>query len=136
MFLNMSSAPKLIASSLTPNDLSSGSAGGGGPFFSCKGAGFPMVYPFTFGVWFSFPSGKEPITNVLFLLPNQLPLFFLDRLGLRVLSMVADDPGRSELKLSDDDIVRRPRNLRTDPGRLLVGLVGGSELAPSRVIVG
>lgn len=32
MFLNMSSAPKLKVSSLTPNELSPGKAGGGGPF--------------------------------------------------------------------------------------------------------
>lgn len=135
MFLNMSSAPRLVVSSLTPKDLSSGSAGGGGPFFSCRGAGFEIACPFTFGVWFSFPSGTDPIANVLFLLLNQLPLFFLLRLGL--LSTVAGDPGRSELRLSDDDRVRRPRNLRTDPGRLLVGLVGDSVLlAASNEVVG
>jgi hypothetical protein len=61
--------------------------------------------------------------NELFLLPNQLVLFFLDRLGL--LSIVAGDPGRSDLRLSDDDNGRKPRNLRTELGRLLpVGLVG------------
>jgi hypothetical protein len=50
--------------------------------------------------------------------------------------MVAGEPGRLELKLSEDDIVRRPRNLRTDPGRLFVGLVGDSVSAPSCVLLG
>jgi hypothetical protein len=34
MFLNMSSASKLSVFSFTPNELSWGSAGGGGPFFT------------------------------------------------------------------------------------------------------
>jgi hypothetical protein len=42
MFLNMSCAPKLSVSSLTPKDLSSGRAGGGGPFFA-GGAGCGAV---------------------------------------------------------------------------------------------
>jgi hypothetical protein len=62
--------------------------------------------------------------NELFLFPNQLPLFFLVKLGL--LSTVAGEPGRSDLRLSEDDSGRRPRNLRTEEGRLLEGLAGPS----------
>lgn len=132
MFLNMSSAPMLMASSLTPNDVSSGSAGGGGPFFSGGVGGFTPV-PFVVGPWFSFPSGTGPIMKVLFLLPNQLLLFFLLRLGW--LFSVAGEPGRSDLRLSCDDSGRSPRNLRTEDGRLLDGLAGDSVLALSLVVV-
>lgn len=66
------------------------------------------------------------MTNELFLLPNQLPLFFLVRLGL--LSTVAGDPGLSDLRLSEDERGRSPRNFRTDEGRLPDGLVGDSVL--------
>lgn len=118
-------------SSLTPKDLSSGSAGGGGPFFSCIGAGFEIASPFTFR--FSFPPATDPITNVLFLLLNQLPLFFL--LSSSLLSTVDGDPGRLELRLSDDDNERKPRNLRIEPGRLLLGLVGDSVLPASDALV-
>jgi hypothetical protein len=58
----------------------------------------------------------------LFLLPNQPLLFFLARLGF--LSVLAGDPGLSDLRLSDEDMGCRPRNLRTEPGRLPVGLAG------------
>ena len=59
----------------------------------------------------------------LFLLPNQLVLFFRVRPGW--LFRVAGDPGRSDVKLSCDERGRRPKNLRTEPGRLLpVGLAG------------
>lgn len=126
----MSSPPRLIASSLTPNDESAGSDGGGGPFFS--GFAFAST-PFALGVWFSFPSGTGAIINVLFLLPNHPLLFFLDRLGL--LSTVAGDPGLSDFRLSDDDNGRRPRNLRTERGRLPDGLVGDSVLLLSFVDV-
>lgn len=116
MFLNISSAARESVSSLTPSVLSSGSAGGGGPL----GCG---------GCEFSFPSGTVPTPDeyAFFLLPNQLPLFLLDTLGW--LLMVAGEPGLSDLRLSDDDRVRRPRNLRTDPGRR--GLVGDITLAAS-----
>lgn len=75
------------------------------------------------------PSGTDPAAK-LFFLPNQLPLFLRDRLGVWLL-MVAGDPGRSDFRLSDDDSVRRPRNLRTEAGRLLEGLVGDMTLAAS-----
>lgn len=44
---------------------------------------------------------------------------------------MAGDPGRSDrslsdLRLSDDDMWWKPRNLRTEPGRLPVGLAGES----------
>lgn len=71
-----------------------------------------------------------PAENVFFL-PNQLPLFLLDRLGW--LLIVAGEPGLSDFRLSDDDSVRRPKNFRTDPGRLVEGLVGDIELAASLV---
>ena len=72
----------------------------------------------------TLPSGTDAILYELFLLPNQLPLFFLDRLGL--LSVVAGEPGLSEARLSDEDIGWRPRNLRTEDGRFPDGLVGDS----------
>jgi hypothetical protein len=133
MFLNMSSAPRLEVSSLTPKVASAGRAGGGGPFFTGGDIG-AVCTPFLWGFLFSFPSGTDPI-NELFLFPNHPLLFFLDRLGL--LSIVDGDPGLSDLRLSDDDKGRRPRNLRTEPGRLLVGLVGESAplLSPLEVVL-
>lgn len=78
------------------------------------------------------PSGTDPEMNV-FLLPNQLPLFLLLRLGAWLL-IVAGEPGLwSDFKLSLDDSVRMPRNLRTDAGRLLEGLVGDMALVASLV---
>lgn len=77
-------------------------------------------------VEFSLPSGTLPKYELFLLLPNQLLLFFLDRLGAWLL-MVAGEPGLSSCcKLSFDDSVRRPRNWRTDDGRLFCepGLVG------------
>lgn len=68
----------------------------------------------------------------VFLLPNQLPLFLRLKLGAWLL-IVAGEPGRSVLRLSDEESVRMPRNLRTEPGRLLEGLVGDMVLAPSLV---
>ena len=65
-------------------------------------------------------------------MPNQLPLFLLDRLGAW-LFIVAGEPGLSDLRLSDDDSVRRPRNFRTDAGLLFEGLVGDIVLAASLV---
>jgi len=123
----------LRASSLTPKALRLGSAGGGGPFF-CGGDEGVVLVPFDWNATFSLPSGTEPITNVLFLLPlpNQLPLFFRDKLGW--LLIVAGDPGRSDVRLSCEDSGRRPRNLRTDDGRLLEGLEGDRVLAPSLVV--
>lgn len=146
MFLNMSSAPSEYASSLNPNDLSSGSAGGGGPCFFCVcvcgcvcgcswggGAAFAGACPLVWREWFSLASGSDPI-KVLFLLPNQLLLFLRVRLGW--LCTVAGDPGRSDWRLSEDERVRRPRNLRTEEGRLLEGLAGDRVLAlPSLVVV-
>ena len=128
MFLNRSSPPNVVVASLTPNEERAGSDGGGGPFLA-GGVATCLCgcAPFALDVWFSFPSGIGALMNELFLLPNQLPLFFRDRLGL--LSIVAGDPGRSDLRLSDDDIGRKPRYLRTEEGRLLpVGLVGDSVL--------
>lgn len=125
MFLNMSSAPRLSESSLTPNDLSSGRAGGGGPFFlggctGCTGcAGCETVRALEAGLVFSMPSGTEPI---VFFLPNQLLLFLRDSVGAWLL-MVAGEPGLSDFKLSLDGMERRPRNFRTEDGRLC-GLVG------------
>ena len=81
---------------------------------------------------FSLPSGTEPMMKVLFLFPNQLPLFFLVRLGWSCEFTVADDPGRSDLALSED---WKPRNLRTEDGRRPVGLVGEKLLALSFVVV-
>lgn len=91
----------------------------------CAGAGcetaraFPVVRPF------STPSGTVPTEPAakLFFLPNQLPLFRLERLGAWLL-IVAGEPGLSDDKLSDDESVRRPRNFRTDDGRFCEGLVG------------
>lgn len=91
------------------------------------------VRPFEDGAGLSFPSGREPTANFFFI-PNQLPLFLRDRLGVTLL-MVAGEPGLSEFKLSDDDKLRRPRNFLTDPGRLLVGLVGAMMLVTSLVRV-
>lgn len=53
------------------------------------------------------------------------------------MSTVAGEPGRSDFRLSDEESVRRPRNLRTDPGRLeSEGLVGERlPLVPSFVDV-
>lgn len=70
----------------------------------------------------------------VFLLPNQLPLFLLDRLGAWLL-MVAGEPGLSDLRLSEDDSVRMPRNFRTEAGRLLDGLAGDMVLPASFVRV-
>lgn len=59
------------------------------------------------------------------MLPNQLLLFFLWRLGW--LLMVAGEPGRSSwCRLSLEDNVRRPKNWRTEEGRRFceLGLVG------------
>jgi hypothetical protein len=70
----------------------------------------------------------------LFRLPNQLPLFFL--LKLVLLFIVAGEPGRSGLKLSDEDIERRPRYLRTEDGRMLDdGLAGASELPLASILL-
>lgn len=125
MFLNKSSAPKLSVSSLTPNVLSSGRAGGGGPLRVVGGAGCETVRALDVSLWPSTPSGTVPTLPgaKFFFLPNQLPLFLLDRLGAWLL-MVAGEPGLSDFKLSDDDNVRRPKNFRTDDGRLDVGLAG------------
>jgi hypothetical protein len=60
-------------------------------------------------------------------------LFFLERPGW--LFSVAGEPGRSDMKLSCDERGRRPRNLRTELGRLLAGLVGYDWLASSFVVV-
>jgi hypothetical protein len=78
MFLNMSSPPRLSASSLTPKDLSSGKAGGGGPFFLAGCAGCETVRVLVVGLAFSVPSGTDP--NVFFF-PNQLLLFLLVKVG-------------------------------------------------------
>lgn len=128
MFLNMSSAPRLRDLSSTPNDLSSGSAGGGGPLGL---GGCEKACPFEDGMGLSLPSGTVP-TAKFFFLPNQLPLFLRDRLGATLL-MVAGEPGLSDFRLSDEDKVRRPRNFLTEPGRLLDGLVGDMVLAASLV---
>ena len=72
------------------------------------------------------PSGTDPTLNDFFF-PNQLPLFRLVRLGAW-LFIVAGEPGLSDFRLSEDDNVRRPRNLRTDAGRRAEGLVG--DMAP------
>lgn len=132
MSLNMSSAPMETASSLTPRLFSSGRAGGGGPFFSGTGA--------ILGAAFSFSefSSTRPTNIALFRLPNQLPLFFRLRDGL--LSTVEGLPGLSVavlLRLSELLSVRRPRNLRTDDGRLprllWVGERGVGEMRPPSV---
>jgi hypothetical protein len=117
----MSPPPRLSESSLTPSDLSSGRAGGGGPFFLVGGAGCETVRVDVAGLVFSIPSGTVPM---VFFLPNQLLLFRLDSVGAW-LWMVAGEPGRSEFKLSDDGSDRSPRNFRTEDGRLW-GLVGDS----------
>lgn len=77
------------------------------------------------------PSGTDPAAK-LFFLPNQLPLFLRDRLGVWLL-MVAGDPGRSDFRLSEEDNVRKPKNLRTEAGRLFEGLAGDRTLAASLV---
>lgn len=87
--------------------------------------------PLEAGAGLSLPSGSDPGAKV-FLLPNQLPLFLRVRLGATLL-MVAGDPGLSDVKLSDDDRVRSPKNFLTDPGRLLEGLVGEKVLPASLV---
>jgi hypothetical protein len=124
MFLNMSSPPILSVSSLTPKDFSSGRAGGGGPFFlvGCS-AGCETVRALGVGLVFSFTSGTVP---TVFFLPNQLLLFLLVNVGAWLL-MVAGEPGLSDLMLSLDGTERRPRNFRTDDGRLC-GLAGDSML--------
>jgi hypothetical protein len=114
MFLNMSSPPRLSDASLTPSDLSSGRAGGGGPFFLVGGAGCETVRLLDAGLALSIPSGTDP---TVFFLPNQLLLFRLDSVGAWLL-MVAGEPGRSDFKLSEDGSDRSPRNFRTDDGRL------------------
>lgn len=73
----------------------------------------------------SLPSGTLPKYELFLLLPNQPLLFFLVRLGWPLI--VAGEPGLSSCcKLSFDDRVRRPRNWRTEDGRLFwePGLVG------------
>lgn len=132
MFLNMSSVSRLSESALTPNDLSSGRAGGGGPFFSvvCR-AGCETVRVFWEpGLAVSTPSGTVP---TLFFLPNQLLLFLRVNVGAW-LFIVAGEPGRSDLKLSLDGSDRRPRNFRTDEGRRCVGLVGDSMLLAASLV--
>jgi hypothetical protein len=119
MFLNMSPPPKLSESSLTPNDLSSGRAGGGGPFFLVGCAGCETVRAVGAGRETSPPSGTVP---TVFFLPNQLLLFRLDNVGAWLL-IVAGEPGLSDCRLSEDGRERRPRNFRTDDGRLW-GLAG------------
>jgi hypothetical protein len=114
MFLNMSPPPKLSESSLTPNDLSSGRAGGGGPFFFVGCAGCETVRVAGVGRGPSPPSGTVPTD---FFLPNQLLLFLLVKVGAWLL-IVAGDPGLSDCRLSEDGRERRPRNLRTEDGRL------------------
>jgi hypothetical protein len=123
MFLNMSSPPRLSVSSLTPKDLSSGRAGGAGPFFLVGCAGCETVRALGAGLAFSTPSGTDP--NVFFL-PNQLLLFLRVNVGAWLL-MVAGEPGLSEFKLSLDGRERRPRNFRTEDGRLC-GLAGNKLL--------
>lgn len=109
MFLNMSSASKLSVFSFTPKELSWGRAGGGGPFFSggvCACAAgtldvaaeapiVPFVAVLDRGATdvFLVSSGTLPKYELFLLLPNQLLLFFLVRLGW--LLMVAGEPGLS-----------------------------------------
>jgi hypothetical protein len=146
MFLNRSSPPKLSDSSLSPNDLSSGSAGGGGPvgFGDCGvcgggcacgvcggsaegiiDTGLEMWAPLSRGAGvelslFSLPSGTLPMKELL-RRPNQLVLFLRVSVCFWLLIVSAGELGRSSLRLSDDGRVRRPRNLRTDEGRRWVG---------------
>ena len=78
------------------------------------------------GVDFSLPSATLPKYELFLLLPNQLLLFFLCRLGA-LLPMVAGEPGLSSCcRLSFDDSVRMPKNWRTEDGRRFCepGLVG------------
>lgn len=132
MFLNMSSASMLSESALTPNDLSSGRAGGGGPFFLAGcGAGCEMVRLF----WetclaVSTPSGTVP---TVFFLPNQLLLFLRDNVGAWLFT-VAGEPGLSDLKLSFEGSERSPRNFRTEPGRRCVGLAGDIKLLVASLV--
>jgi hypothetical protein len=136
MFLNISSAPMLSVSALTPNDLSSGRAGGGGAFFlgGC-GAGCETVRVFwEMGLVFSVRSGTVP---TVFFLPNQLLLFLRDSVGAWLL-MVAGEPGRSDLRLSLEGIERRPKyfrtdELRTDEGRC-EGLAGDKVLPATSLV--
>jgi hypothetical protein len=86
------------------------------------------------GLTFSTPSGTDPTAPAakFFFFPNQLPLFLLVKLGAWLL-MVAGEPGLSDFRLSDDERVRKPKNLRTDDGRRsgCRGLVGDSMLVAS-----
>lgn len=100
--------------------------GWGGCAAWAGGADCETVRPLAYGADDSRPSGNEPAAK-LFFLPNQLPLFLRDRLGAWLL-MVAGEPGLSDFKLSEDDKVRSPRNLRTEAGRRADGLVG--DMAP------
>lgn len=93
------------------------------PFFFVGCAGCETVRAPEIGLAFSFPSGTVP---TVFFLPNQLLLFLLVNVGAWLL-MVAGEPGLSDLMLSLDGTERRPRNFRTEDGRLC-GLAGDSAL--------
>jgi hypothetical protein len=69
---------------------------------------------------------------MVFFLPNQLLLFLLVNVGVWLL-MVAGEPGLSDFKLSEDESVRSPKNLRTDEGRLC-GLVGDNVLLAASLV--
>ena len=127
----------LSVSALTPKDLSSGRAGGGGPFFlgGCS-AGCDTVRALAAGLVDSTPSGTVP---TVFFLPNQLLLFLRVNVGAWLL-IVAGEPGLSDFKLSLDGSERRPRNFRTDEGRctdagrLCDGLVGDNVLLAASLV--
>ena len=147
MSLNMS-APSCVDSSPTPNDLSSGSAGAGGPSCFCFFSTGPTVElagadtdadtdPARPAKAVAGFSSTGLMMKALLRLPNQPALFLRPRLGLP-LSVVLGEPGRSAVAWSLDAGGRRPSSLRTDDGRLPCagGLSGGGDRVLSLVLAG
>lgn len=128
MCLNISSAPSDPSLMSVPSFLSSGSFGGGGPFFADFSSSMALA------LWNSPASARLPIPNiVLARLLNQLPLFLRSRAPGRafadafvVVELWGLD-GRPFRRLSDEEAERKPRKRRMDDGRLppeLLSVVG------------
>lgn len=119
MCLNMSSAPSDPSLRSVPNFLSSGSLGGGGPFFVEFSSSIALPF------WNSLASERLPMPNiVLARLLNQLPLFLRSRAPGRAFGPAFVDVelcglvGRPLRRLSDEEAERKPRKRRMDEGRL------------------